>query len=61
MSKSSLGNVILGHPLKKSQRCKFSSLTGASNILGQDMDPVNAPQCCLLRGQQHVEVGSQGM
>ena len=24
-----------------------SSLTGASNILGQDMNLVDAPQCCL--------------
>ena len=31
-----------------------SSLTGASNILGQDMNLVGAPQCLPLRGQQHV-------
>ena len=29
-----------------------SSLTGASNILGQDMNLVNTPQCCPSRGQQ---------
>ena len=28
------------------------SLTGASSILGQDMNLVNALQCCLSRGQQ---------
>ena len=30
------------------------SLTGASNILGQDMNLVNALQCCPSRGQQFV-------
>ena len=31
-----------------------SSLTDASEarILGQDMNLINAPQCCLLRGWQ---------
>ena len=27
------------------------SVTGASNILWQDINPVDAMQCCLLRGQ----------
>ena len=30
------------------------SLTDASNILGQDMNPVDAPQCCPSRGWQCV-------
>ena len=30
------------------------SLTGASNILGQDMNLVNAPQCCPSRSWQCV-------
>ena len=30
------------------------NLTGASNILGQDMNPVNALQCCMSRGWQCV-------
>ena len=30
------------------------SPTGASNILGQDMNPVGAPQCLLSRGRQRV-------
>ena len=31
-----------------------SSLTAASNILIQEINPVNAPQCCPSRGWQHV-------
>ena len=31
-----------------------SSLTGASNILGQNRNLVIAPQCCLSRCQQFV-------
>ena len=31
-----------------------SSLTGTSNILGQDMNPVNVLQCCPSRGWQCV-------
>ena len=31
-----------------------SSPTGASNILGQDMNPVGAPQCLPSRGRQRV-------
>ena len=30
------------------------SLTGTSNILGQDVNLVNAPQCYPSRGWQHV-------
>ena len=30
------------------------SLLPHSNILGQDMNPVGAPQCCPSRGRQHV-------
>ena len=30
------------------------SLTGARNILKQDMNPVNVPQCCPSRGRQCV-------
>ena len=31
-----------------------SSLTSASNILGQNMNVVDAPQCCLSRGWQCI-------
>ena len=31
-----------------------SSLTGTSNILWQDMNPVDAPQCLPSRGRQRV-------